>query len=667
MATEVERLVATLEANIKGFERSLDKATGGFEKRAREIERRNALMARKLKQDLSTAAESAGSGFRALMGGAQAAIAAIGGSAVIGQIGRATSAYQAMQNQLKVAGLEGDALTQAFGQLQGIASRHGTDIQSITGLYSRLSISSRELGVSQSQLMQFVDGIGLALRVSGTSAEAARDSLFQLAQAIAGGKIQAEEFNSILDGTPEIARAVANGLTEAGGSIGKLRALVNDGKVSSRAFFEAFLAGLSGLQQQASRTEATAGQAFSRFANELTVLTGEADKATGVSKSLGDALNTTAAFLATYRAEIVSTIQGISSAVTTAANALNVYQTALNVAKRAREALGLSVAQEPLTPTRLPSTIVEPPQVAPRTVSVTQFPVTAAGGGSPGGARGGGGGGSQITQLQQETKSLLDKIRALELEAQTIGKTAQETAYLTARTELLQAAQQDGKPITDAQRAAIEELAAKYATATARVDDLQAAQENLKERMKAVNDAFQEFGSMAADAFYDLAIEGKSFNAVLSDMIKNLAKMLLTAAFTGQGPLGSLLGMGGGLSGALGSLFTPRATGGPVAPGQSYLVGERGPEIFRSNRSGWIDPSGELNAGSMGARTMVGGTTDPGSYGQNLSVNYSPTINAPGAGNEVIPAIRSIMDDQYRRMRAEVVPIVREAQRRRAL
>jgi len=70
------------------------------------------------------------------------------------------------------------------------------------------------------------------------------------------------------------------------------------------------------------------------------------------------------------------------------------------------------------------------------------------------------------------------------------------------------------------------------------------------------------------------------------------------AAQAVQGGLGSLFGAapaGGGagsiLSGALGALFglPGRATGGPVAPGSAYVVGERGPELFVPTSAGRVE------------------------------------------------------------------------------
>jgi hypothetical protein len=64
--------------------------------------------------------------------------------------------------------------------------------------------------------------------------------------------------------------------------------------------------------------------------------------------------------------------------------------------------------------------------------------------------------------------------------------------------------------------------------------------------------------------------------------------MGLDTIFGGGGSDG---GLGGLLGGALGALFglPGRATGGPVSPGQGYVVGERGPELFVPTSAGRIE------------------------------------------------------------------------------
>ena len=86
-----------------------------------------------------------------------------------------------------------------------------------------------------------------------------------------------------------------------------------------------------------------------------------------------------------------------------------------------------------------------------------------------------------------------------------------------------------------------------------------------------------------------------------------LARSLARAAADGEISLAELAravmaainaagGGGGGLSEAIaraaGAVFSgARADGGPVVGGGAYLVGERGPELFRPSTSGTIEPA----------------------------------------------------------------------------
>ena len=93
------------------------------------------------------------------------------------------------------------------------------------------------------------------------------------------------------------------------------------------------------------------------------------------------------------------------------------------------------------------------------------------------------------------------------------------------------------------------------------------------------------------------------------DDLKRVAFSALSeiAGYAMQSGLNSLFGGGGGSMGAggnnglasllgqsLGTLLglPGRATGGPVAPGQAYLVGERGPEVFVPTAAGRVETGG---------------------------------------------------------------------------
>ena len=52
----------------------------------------------------------------------------------------------------------------------------------------------------------------------------------------------------------------------------------------------------------------------------------------------------------------------------------------------------------------------------------------------------------------------------------------------------------------------------------------------------------------------------------------------------------------GGLPGGLGKFFSGKANGGPVSAGKSYMVGERGPEMFVPNAGGRIVPNSDMGS-----------------------------------------------------------------------
>jgi len=68
-----------------------------------------------------------------------------------------------------------------------------------------------------------------------------------------------------------------------------------------------------------------------------------------------------------------------------------------------------------------------------------------------------------------------------------------------------------------------------------------------------------------------------------------------------------------GISGLIDRVFGgARAAGGPVTSGTSYLVGEKGPELFTPNRSGQIVPNGALGGGGGAVINLtVNGAIDP--------------------------------------------------------
>lgn len=277
MATDVERLIVALEARTTSFERALRQANGSANRQARSIERRFQQMNRTLNSQFTALGGSLVKAF-AFAGGVRGAQTLIDTSTQI-------------QNALKVAGLEGENLAQVYDRLFASAQRNAAPLETLVTLYGRAALVQKELNVSQEEMLNFTDRVAMALRVAGTDAQSASGALLQLSQALGSGVVRAEEFNSILEGALPIAQAAAAGLTEAGGSVAKLRQLVVDGKVSSEAFFRAFEAGSVILEEKVAGAELTVSQHLVRLRNVLIDAAGDFEKGSGAAESFGKMLS----------------------------------------------------------------------------------------------------------------------------------------------------------------------------------------------------------------------------------------------------------------------------------------------------------------------------------------------------------------------------------------
>ncbi|WP_108398792.1 tape measure protein [Devosia submarina] len=276
MATDVERLVVSLEASVTKFDRAMAKASGVSDATARKIERRFASMNDRMQASFAGVGRGIATAF--------ASAAALRGAQQL--IDTSTR----IENSLKVAGLAGEDLTNVYDSLFASAQRNAAPLESLVQLYGRAAIVQKELGVSTEELLGFTDNVAVALRVAGTDAQSASGALLQLSQALGAGTVRAEEFNSILEGALPVAQAAAAGLEEAGGSVAKLRALVVDGEVSSEAFFRAFEAGSVILTDKVADAELTVSQGFVRLQNVLIDVAGKFDETTGASQNLANFL-----------------------------------------------------------------------------------------------------------------------------------------------------------------------------------------------------------------------------------------------------------------------------------------------------------------------------------------------------------------------------------------
>lgn len=214
----------------------------------------------------------------------------------------------------------------------------------------------------------------------------------------------------------------------------------------------------------------------------------------------------------------------------------------------------------------------------------------------------------------QEAQAVLDYIDNLNFELSLIGLSNEQRAVEIALRAAGAAATKDQKDEIEAKtRAQIQENA-----------ELKRAQELYDQIKGAADNALKGF-------LHDIA-EGKSageaFSGLLDDILSKLIDFGVSTALNAIFP-----GLGTIVNGA-------RAMGGPVASGSSYLVGEKGPEIFTPSSAGSITSNSDMMSAGGGGKVAIylgpGLTADllDQSAQQSIQIvqSMTPPMIAQGAG-----------------------------------
>lgn len=221
-----------------------------------------------------------------VVGSVKALIASYAGFQGLTGLGRIADEAQVLNARLRLATRNQEQFNLAQRGTFDIAQATRTSVASTIDLYSRLERSTRELGTNQSTLLQLTESINQAAQISG-GGPGAEAALFQLSQGLASGVLRGEELNSVLEQTPRIGQAIADGLNVP---IGALRKLAEEGKLTSKVIGDAILSQREVLNEEFAKLPLTISGAFTQLRNSFALFVGQADQAAGASSKVANAI-----------------------------------------------------------------------------------------------------------------------------------------------------------------------------------------------------------------------------------------------------------------------------------------------------------------------------------------------------------------------------------------
>lgn len=239
---------------------------------------------------------AAGGVFAVGMAAAAAAVTALG--TALKAIPAAGDAALASTARLSATVGDMGRAGEIFEKLTESSRQTGISVTDSAAAFQRFSIAAKDIGATNDQVLNLVSGLQKFAQVSGASTSETAAATQQLAQALASGVLQGDELRSILENMPMFAQALAK---ELGTSIGNLRTMGAEGKLTAEVVFPAMMRAAQGVDDVFAGMPVTMAKAQAQFDVATQSFLTSLDQALGLSQKLVAVMQTAAGLVDSIR------------------------------------------------------------------------------------------------------------------------------------------------------------------------------------------------------------------------------------------------------------------------------------------------------------------------------------------------------------------------------
>ena len=188
-----------------------------------------------------------------------ATTALIGGAGLKG----ISDGYTRIGNQIALVTGRTNALIATQSKLLAVSRRTNSGLEDTVKLYSSLV---RNTKLSSDEALRFSETLNKAAKIGGGSIQTINGSIIQLQQGLAAGALRGEELNSVLEGLPRVAQAIAKELKV---DIGQLRALAEQGRITAEVIERALSRSAKNIDAEFKEINTTIGLALSNASRDI--------------------------------------------------------------------------------------------------------------------------------------------------------------------------------------------------------------------------------------------------------------------------------------------------------------------------------------------------------------------------------------------------------------
>lgn len=203
------------------------------------------------------------------------------------QILESTDAFTLIKNRLNLVSTSLEHNERLYRNVAVIANETRTPVEELAKSFVRFDYALKGLGASQTESLQFTKTIAQQISISGLAVQEQSSALLQLSQALNKGKLDGDEFRTVMETLPALATAIAKTM---GVARGELIRLAPEGKITASIIRDAMKLVAEDTDKAFKNLTPTIGQGFTVISNSTIDLIGNVKEFTGATEIMGETL-----------------------------------------------------------------------------------------------------------------------------------------------------------------------------------------------------------------------------------------------------------------------------------------------------------------------------------------------------------------------------------------
>lgn len=211
-------------------------------------------------------------------------------------------AYKSLNGQVATVTSSEEEATRVREKLFELSEDTRTSIATTGTVYGRVSRAVEELRISEEKRLKVVEVANKAAKIGQATTQEQTAALIQFSQGLAKGTLDGEELKSVMENTPVLAKAIADGL---GVTIGALKDMGSTGRLNAEAVIDALIkmegeidTSFAGVPRRVSEGFEVLETSIIRYVGEIDEARGYSDAASGALSSLADNIDVVGSSLA---------------------------------------------------------------------------------------------------------------------------------------------------------------------------------------------------------------------------------------------------------------------------------------------------------------------------------------------------------------------------------